>query len=502
MINSVIFDNEIKIWWEYVGLKNDAKFRIKLNSKKVFYTRDYHFNLLDLTQDTVYKVEVDCVDNGDNSLFEIGHSDFRTKKSKIRIDVTKPPYNAVGDGTTDNTVSLQKALNDCTEKTCVYIPDGIYLSGALDIHSDTELVLSDGAVIKGSTDENDYLPLCKSRFEGTETLCYRSLINVGRLDSSGPVNCKNVVIRGGKIWGGGQELRKNIINANKDRFLAKYGYKDSVCPPLFYASVLPGRYRGRLLNCNNTDNVVIANCDLGNSPGWNVHFVYCSNIVTCGCTISSHGVSNGDGWNPDSSTDCTIFDTKFDTGDDCVAIKSGKNLEGYLIARPSERINVFDCTSIDGHGISIGSEMSGGIRAVRVWNCVMNAGFGFTVKFSEKRGGFIEDVKVSACKFLTLAVTAYYGNDDGESAPVLPKISNITFEDIELYGYSRFTGDANRVEPENVVSIVGFNEDNTINDVTLKNITFKYRSMMPNQYLDIRHVKNLRLENIVSLGEI
>ena len=97
--------------------------------------------------------------------------------------------------------------------------------------------------------------------------------------------------------------------------------------------------------------------------------IYCDDIVTDHCTLRSGGIWNGDGWDPDSSTNCTLFATEFETEDDSVAIKSGKNPEGNAINRPTKHICVFDCHSNGGHGICIGSEMSGGVADVQIWDC-------------------------------------------------------------------------------------------------------------------------------------
>ena len=139
---------------------------------------------------------------------------------------------------------------------------------------------------------------------------------------------------------------------------------------------IPGRMRPRLLNISNCHNVVISGLRLENGASWNVHMVYSDHIVTNNCRFYSEGVWNGDGWDPDSSSNCTIFDCIFCTEDDSVAIKSGKNPEGNMINRPCENIRIFDCKSEFGHGITIGSEMSGGIRNVKIWDCDLSRSSG------------------------------------------------------------------------------------------------------------------------------
>ncbi len=495
MINAVVLDNEIKLWWEYISLKKGERFQIEIDGKAVATTTKSHYNATGLTPEKRYAFRV-CL--GEK---EVGACTVQTLPEKKKIDITKPPYNGVGDGKTVNTNAIQEALNACKADECVYFPDGVYLTGALDMPSNAELYLADGATLQGTANVEDYLPKVKSRFEGTEWLCYRSLINVGQMDGKAGCTTENITLRGGKILGGGQALRRNIISTERTAILKEHGLEKEINPPGFYASVLPGRARGRTLCCSNTKNITVVNTFIGDSPSWNLQFIYCETVLTAGSTIYSHGISNGDGWDPDSSVDCVLFDVYFDTGDDCVAIKSGKNLEGYQIGRPSKRIRVFDCYSKEGHGIAIGSEMSGGIEDVKIWNCDIQSGTGVNIKSSPKRGGYIRDIGVYNCKIPMLQVVAYLGNEDGEGAPTPPEISNLHFEDLTLNGILIYTGDAGRREPELAFSINGY-EGNPVRDVVLKNITLNYRPLLPNQAFRLNNVENVKIKNITCKGEI
>ncbi len=503
MIHAVVFDDEIKIWWEYVALLPKERFCVYMDGKRVGETRKSHFNCKGLTPSTVYSFSVEKLDAAGACALQIGSLSVATSPAKRNLDVTMPPYNAVGDGKTCNTAALQAALNDCKADERVYIPRGVFMTGALDMPSNTELYLEDDAILQGTDDVEDYLPKVWSRFEGTECLCYRSLINTGTLDHTAGCTTENIVIRGGKIMGGGEKLRRNTIARERIIVLKENGLEGELNPPAHYASVLPGRTRGRLICCNNTKNVLIANSVVGDAPSWNLQFTYCEDVVTCSSTIYSHNISNGDGWDPDSAKNCVLFDIFFDTGDDCVAIKSGKNLEGYEIGRPSEHIRVFDCVSKEGHGLAIGSEMSGGIRDVAIWNCDIQSGTGFTIKSTEKRGGYVKDVRIYNCNVPLVSIGTYTsGNNDGVGAPVAPVISNIHLEDLTLNGVWVFTGDTDRREPEQAIKVGGLNAETKIRDVSFKNITMKYRQMMPYQMVGLSNVENLTLENIVCKGEI
>ena len=106
------------------------------------------------------------------------------------------------------------------------------------------------------------------------------------------------------------------------------------------ADTIPGRVRPRLLHICNAQNVSVSGISLKNGASWNMHMIYSENILTYDCRFYSRNVWNGDGWDPDSSKDCTIFGCIFDTGDDAIAIKAGKNPEGNKINRPLSLIHI------------------------------------------------------------------------------------------------------------------------------------------------------------------
>lgn len=497
--NTIIFDNEIKIWWQYVRLLKDENFAVSINGQ-LFFTTKSHYNFNDLKPETEYNLKVEIIDRVGNIVKEIGATSVKTKRKKKRLDITKPPYNAVGNGVTLDTNAIQQAINDCAQDYLVYIPRGTYLSGALNLKSNVEIYLEDGAILLGSTEPSDYLPKVKSRFDGWEMYCYRSLLNAGAMDNSKGCNTENIVIRGGKILGGGNELRKNIIKKERHRVLEEYGMINEISPHALYSSIIPGRARGRTICCSNTKNLIVANTVIGNAPAWNLHFIYCENITICGCSVISKNILNGDGINPDSTVNCTIFDIEFDTGDDCVSVKSGKNPEGFFIARPSKNIYIFDCLIKTGHGISIGSEMSGGVSNVHIWNIQIELGLGIFIKTRAKRGGYVKDVTISNCNVPVIQIGEYGCVDDGESAPEIATVSNINVNDVILNGIRVFITNLNRREAVSAVSVKGLGDGNPVNNLSLKNITLKYRSSTPYHIIGLDNVKNLSIENITCEG--
>lgn len=193
-----------------------------------------------------------------------------------------------------------------------------------------------------------------------------------------------MAIRGeGAILGGGAELARAIIDTERAALKEYLSKNEEYAKSCENSDTIPGRARGRLINISNSENVVICGLELGFGASWNVHFIYSRNVVTYRCKISSRGVWNGDGWDPDSSEDCAVFDTEFDTHDNAIAIKSGKNPEGNIIGRPTKNIRIFDCRG--SRDIAIGSELSGGVEGVRIWDCSFVNSWGINIKTTDKR---------------------------------------------------------------------------------------------------------------------
>lgn len=434
-------DTTAEVFWDMpLEATVGSRYLFNLDGKNIATLEKTHISLKDLTPGTDYEAEVllETQEDARNGMppISLGRVFFSTGKTKRKIDVTKAPYNAVGDGITLNTQVLQKALDDCDADSYVYIPAGNFLTGALDMHSDSELYLDEGALLQGTVDPADYLPKIHSRFEGYEMECYRSLINMGTLDHNAGYNCSNVTIHGkGSIMGGGSTLAKAIATLEAVRlkdFIKSLGdrIKEYEKP-----ETIANRARGRLINMSNCRNIWIHGLTLGFAPAWNLHFIYSDQIVTDHCTIKSQGVWNGDGWDPDSSTNSTLYACDFYTEDDSVAIKSGKNPEGNVINRPTEHIRVFDSVCHFGHGLCIGSEMSGGVNDVRLWDCDMGPTWsGIEIKATKKRGGYVRNVIVRDITASHVQMHSVSYNDDGEGSRIPPVLGDCYFERMHLLG--------------------------------------------------------------------
>lgn len=446
------FSDEVFLYWDLLESAGEhTVYHIFKDGEEIGKSRKTHFRIGDVTAGEVFAVSV---------LFDGGRlSDtVSVPEEKRRIDVSRAPYFAVGDGKTMNTAALQRALDDCDGKSTVYLPRGTYLCGSLFLSSDTELYLDEGAVLQGTKDPHDYLPKIRSRFEGTEMMCYAALLNIGTPTRETGISTHNVTVRGhGTVASGGADLCEAVIRDEFARMRAEGNIPDASDCERGLRTVA-GRARPRLIQIASAENVTLSGIAIERGASWNVHMIYSKNILTRGCRFVSEGVFNGDGWDPDSSENCTLYDCDFNTGDDSVAVKSGKNPEGNRIGIPSRNIRVFDCRSAKGHGITVGSEMSGGVEDVRIWDCDLeHSVYGVEIKGTKKRGGYVRGVSVRRCTMPRVLMHAVGYNDDGESAAEAPVFSDCTFSELVLTGRAKFPCGETRDCP--AIELSGFDAD-------------------------------------------
>lgn len=480
-VQQLIFDDEITLWWMRQSVK---AYHIFLDGRLFTVSAVTHVTFPDLLPLHDYGIRITGED-GDVLWEEV----VRTREQKPTLTVTDAPYRAKGDGIRNNTAALQRALDDCPSGGRVRVPRGIFLTGALRMHSDTELYLEEGAVLRGSARASDYLPKLPSRFEGIERECYQSLLNIGYLDRSAGTTARNVAVRGrGVLEGGGRALFEDTVRAEK-------GEMRRTDEPLgAYARLMgnvPGwRVRGRLICICCAEQVIVSGIGIRTAPSWNIHMIYSRDVTTYGCRFESRGIENGDGWNPDSSVRCTLFGCDFRVGDDCIAIKSGKNPEGNRIGLPCRGIRIFDCRSIEGHGIAIGSELSGGIDDVRIWDCDFSASeYGLHFKTTPKRGGFVRNVTVEHCSFPRLTVESVRYNDDGESAGEPTVMENIVLRDITLSGVCWYANEEKK--PGAALAVTG--DGYLLRSLSLCNVRISDNGLM--DFRTLTMLSGIRLEN-------
>lgn len=408
------------VLWNKQEEAGAAGYQLTLNGKAMGTTGRTNYVFNGLKPATAYTLEVSTAGVKSKGIFR-----FKTAAAGKVFNIVD--YGARADSGV-NTRAIQAAINACTPGGTVYIPKGTFVSGALFLKSNITLYIEKDGVLKGSSAAEDYLPMIMNRFEGWELKTYASLLNAGTLNRDGSYNVENMRITGeGTISGGGRKLGDAMKNSGGLRV------------------------RGRLMCLMNCRNVCISGLTVTEPPSWTIHYIYSNNVTCHNLTIVTKGIPNGDGIDPDSSTDSYIFNCTFDTGDDCIAIKSGKNPEGFYVGKPTRNVRITDCNFIQGHGISIGSEMSGGVSDVLVQDCKAGALLhGMQIKGTKDRGGYVKNVTVRDCQLLQITIfSAVNYNNDGEPAPQIPAFENFTFRNIDLSA----AGDK-----EPVININGFKD--------------------------------------------
>ena len=310
--------------------------------------------------------------------------------------VTK--FGARPDGVSDATEAIRKAIAEAARAGGgrVVVPEGVFLTGAIHLKSGVNLHVSKGATLKFSTDPARYMPVVKTRFEGVEVMNYSPLIyahgqeNIavtgeGTLD--GQASDENWW-----FWKGRSTPVPGTQRADRDRLFKQA--EDGV--PVEQRVYGTGHFlRPTFIEPYESRNILIEGVTILNAPFWIIHPTLSSNVTVRGVTVISHGPNN-DGTNPESSTDVLIENSTYDTGDDCIAIKSGRNADGRRVNRPSERIVIRNSTMRAGHGgVTIGSEVSGSVRDVFAENLKMSSPElerGIRLKTNAVRGGVIENV--------------------------------------------------------------------------------------------------------------
>ena len=381
------------------------------------------------------------------------------KFPKKDFDITK--YGAKTGGVTDCTAAINKAIDECSQAKGgrVVVPQGVFLSGAIHLKSNVNLYVSKNATVKFSQDTSKY-PTVLTRFEGTELMNFSPFIYA--------YEQTNIAITGEGTLDGQADAEhwwnwkqsKTEPNQNADRKVLLEMAEKGV--PVEKRVFGEGHFmRTQFVQPYKCKNVLIDGLTIINSPMWEIHPVLCENVTVQNLKINSHGPNN-DGCDPESCKDVLIKNCVFDTGDDCIAIKSGRNADGRRINVPTENVIIQGCEMRDGHGgITVGSEISGGVRNVFGIDCKLDSphlDHALRVKNNASRGGLLENFyfkNITVGQVAHAVITIDFNYEEGSKGNFTPVMRNYSVENLKS-GKSEYAVDIQGLEnaPIYDVSIV------------------------------------------------
>jgi len=395
-----------------------------------------------------------------------------------------------------NTKAINAAIVECNKKGggTVIVPKGSFLTGPVTLLSNVNLYLDEGAVLRFSTNSADYLPTVLTRWEGIDCYNYHPLIYAFKATNFAITGKGTIDGQANKEtwwnWKGGRSAGSNADPSQLTTgrpLLAKMCNDDT---PVEQRQMGDGNYlRPQLINFVQCNTVKIEGVMLKNSPFWVIHPLLTNDLTVRNVTIESLGPNN-DGCDPESCKNVLIEGCSFDEGDDCIAIKSGRNNDGRRWNTPSENIIVRNCKMKAGHGgVAVGSEISGGYRNLYVENCEMDSpdlDCIIRLKSSTCRGGVIENVfvrniNVGECRQAVLKIDLQYDPPEICTRGFNPTVRNVYLENVTCkksdYG----------------ISIDGLADASYVNNINLKNCNFtgvRYNSN------DIKGATGVTLTNV------
>jgi polygalacturonase len=393
-------------------------------------------------------------------------------------------FGAVADGKTDIKPVLDKVISQCSISGggMVIIPKGsFYIAGPVVLKSHVNLHFDDGAELTFSSNEKDYLPAVITLWEGTELFNYSPLFYA--------YQCSDIAVTGhGKINGSAsQNFAKWRPQRSAEQNTLRQMGSDGT--PVYKRVFGEGFHLPPdMIQFFGCKNVLIDGIGIQDSPYWVIHPVLCNNVTVQNVTINSMNLNN-DGCDPEACTNVLIQHCDFTVGDDGIAIKAGRDQDGWRIGQPTENIIVRNCVfTSKTNGLCIGSEMSAGVRNVYMYNvhlkrCLSAIYF----KSNLDRGGFIENIHVSdvQCDSARSAFIRFENNYHGSRGGHYPtKFDGFTIQNVSC-----------RASGEVGIYAVGV-QGNPLQNISLKNV--KVRRTPKDQIVD--NANNLRYDNVVING--
>ena len=291
------------------------------------------------------------------------------------FDVTT--FGATGDGATKDTEAIRAACAAVVAArggTLLFPAPGTYYTGAFNLTSNIVVKVEKGATVLGSTDGDDW-PVIDIHAEWPQfgdPPAHQALVFAWRAN--------NITLTGGGTIDG---------NSNSKTWWRCDNHNYPVTNP-----PCNGFSRPRVVEVFEAQDVVMSDLTVQNSPNWNIHFSSVKNLHVHGISVIDPGDSpNTDGIDLDCVTNALVEDSYFSVGDDALCVKSGRDYDGRLYAHPSRDIVFRNIRVGTGHGITIGSESSGGVHNVTFENIEMTGtSSGPRIKSQRGRGGVVDGI--------------------------------------------------------------------------------------------------------------
>ena len=450
-------------------------------------------------------------------------------------EVVLTDFGATGDGVTLCTEAFEQAF-DKLEKLGggrLVVPDGIWFTGPIGLRSHTELHLADNAVIVFSADQDLY-PIISTNFEGLDM--QRCIAPIHALDATDiAITGKGIIDGNGTPW---RELKKRkvgddiwkptvkaggVLSDDGKTWFPDEGYKKA---RLTAGSLnkqadsldlqeIKTFLRPVLVSLRRCENVLLEGVTFQNSPAWNIHPLWCKNVVVKDIVVRNpHYSTNGDGIDIEACENVYVTGSSFDVGDDAICIKSGKDQDGRRYGKTCQNLVIENCTVYHGHGgFVIGSEMSGGAQNILVRDCrFLGTDVGLRFKSTRGRGGLVKDIwcrniymKDIVAEAVTFnlyyagvaaterATTVSSGSKGASSLPPveeLPAVDETTPEFRDLHFEGLVCAGAKQA-----IYINGLPE------LPLRNVDFSHSTFTAQKGVEINNAQNITFHDVTVNGE-
>ena len=319
---------------------------------------------------------------------------FGSANAQSYYDVTK--YGAKKDSSAKATRSIKRAIEAASKAGggTVFFPAGKYLTGPIHLKSNITILIDAGAELHFSDDFDDYLPMVESRYEGVDVKSFSPLFYANRAENIA-ITGRGTINGHGKKWWDFVEGYREGQARSKWQLLFDSNNKNILLPD-DPKQMKRGFLRPPFIQTMYCKNVLIEGITIVNSPFWTVNPEFSENVTIHAVSIYNPPSPNTDGINPESCKNVHISNCHISVGDDCITIKSGKDIPGRTKASAAENYTITNCTMLRGHGgVVIGSEMSGGVKNIVISNCIFDGtDRGIRIKTARGRGGIVEDIRV------------------------------------------------------------------------------------------------------------